>query len=71
MASLSRKEMIRNRHIRGTAKIAKIGDKLRSWRLRLFGNLQQRGRLCGEEGAGDGGAGVRKQERQERGGWTQ
>ena len=39
---VSRKDRIRNRHVRGTAKIAKLGDKLRSGRLRWFGHVKRR-----------------------------
>ena len=39
---VTRLDKIQNRYIRGTAKIAKLGDKLRSSRLRWFGHVRRR-----------------------------
>ena len=42
--------------MRGTAKIAKLGDKLRNARLRWYGHVKRRKEDCGEKDDGDGGA---------------
>ena len=39
---VTRKDKIRNEYLRGTAKIAKLGDKLRSARLRWYGHVRRR-----------------------------
>ena len=39
---LTRKNKIRNEYVRGTAKIAKLGDKLRNARLRWYGHVKRR-----------------------------
>ena len=39
---VTRVDKIQNRYIRGTAKIAKLGDKLRSGRLRWYGHVRRR-----------------------------
>ena len=39
---VTRKDKIRNEYVRGTAKIAKLGDKLRSTRLRWYGHVKRR-----------------------------
>ena len=39
---VTRKDRIRNEYVRGTAKIAKLGDKLRNARLRWYGHGQRR-----------------------------
>ena len=39
---VTRKEKIRNEYVRGTAKIAKLGDKLRNARLRWYGHIKRR-----------------------------
>ena len=36
------KDKIRNEYVRGTAKIAKLGDKLRNTRLRWYGHVKRR-----------------------------
>ena len=38
----TRKNSIKNEYVRGTAKIAKLGDKLRGTRLRWFGHVKRR-----------------------------
>ena len=38
----TRKDKIRNEYVRGTAKIAKLGDKLRNARLRWYGHVKKR-----------------------------
>ena len=63
-------KIIRNEYIRGTAKIAKLGEKIRGARLRWYGHVKRReagyvGRRtlemeCREEGKGEGRG---------RGGW--
>ena len=54
---VTRKEKIRNEYVRGTAKIAKLGDKLRNARLRWYGHVKRReGEQRGEKDDGDGGA---------------
>ena len=50
---VTRKDKIRNEYVRGTAKIAKLGDKLWNARLRL--SKKQR-RLHGKKDDGDGSA---------------
>ena len=52
---VTRKDKIRNEYVRGTAKIAKLGDKLRNARL-VWPREKERRRLCGKNGDGDGGA---------------
>ena len=39
---VTRKDKIRNEFVRGTEKIAKLGDKLRNARLRLYGHVKRR-----------------------------
>ena len=39
---VTRKDKIRNEYVRGTAKIAKLGDKLRNARLRCYGHVKRR-----------------------------
>ena len=38
---LTRKDKIRNEYVRGTAKIAKLGEKLRNVRLRWYGHVKR------------------------------
>ena len=40
------KDKIRNEYMRGTAKIAKLGDKLRNARLRWYGHVKRREEGC-------------------------
>ena len=40
--AVTRKDKIRNEYVRGTAKIAKLGDKLRNARLRWYGHVKRR-----------------------------
>ena len=39
---VTRKDKIRNEYVRGTAKIAKLGDKLRNAKLRWYANVKRR-----------------------------
>ena len=39
---VTRKDKIRNEYVRGTAKIAKLGDKLRNVRLCWYGHVKRR-----------------------------
>ena len=39
---VTRKDKIRNEYVRGTAKISKLGDKLRNARLRWYGHVKRR-----------------------------
>lgn len=39
---VTRRDKIRNEYVRGTAKIAKLGDKLRAARLRWYGHVRRR-----------------------------
>ena len=39
---VTRKDKIRNEYVRGSAKIAKLGDKLRNARLRWYGHVKRR-----------------------------
>ena len=38
---VTRKDKIRNEYVRGTAKIAKLGDKIRNARLRCYGQVKR------------------------------
>ena len=51
---VTRKDKIRNEYVRGTAKIAKLGDKLWNARLCRYGHVKKR--LRDENDDGDGGA---------------
>ena len=52
---VTRKDKIRNEYVRGTAKIAKLGDKL--WNATLvWTRKKERRRLLGEKDDRDGGA---------------
>ena len=46
VAVMPRKDKIRNEYVRGTAKIAKLGDKLRNARLRWYGHVKRREEGC-------------------------
>ena len=39
---VTRKDKIRNEYVRGTVKIAKLGDKLQNARLRWYGHVKRR-----------------------------
>ena len=39
---VTRKDKMRNEYVRGTAKIEKLGDKLRNARLRWYGHVKRR-----------------------------
>ena len=39
---VTRKDKIKNEYVRGTAKIAELGDKLRNARLRCYGHVKRR-----------------------------
>ena len=39
---VTRKDNIKNEYVRGTAKIAKLGDKLRGTKLRWYGHVKRR-----------------------------
>ena len=43
---VTRKDKIKNEYVRGTAKIAKLGDKLWSTRLRWQGHVKRREESC-------------------------
>ena len=43
---VARKDKIRNEYVRGTAKIATLGDKLRSTRLHWYGHVRRREECC-------------------------
>ena len=40
--AVTRKHKIKNEYMRGTVKIAKLGDKLRNARLRWYGHMKRR-----------------------------
>ena len=40
--SVTRKDNIKNEYVRGTAKIAKLGDKLRGTSLRRYGHVKRK-----------------------------
>ena len=67
---VTREDKIRNECIRGTARIAKLGEKIRGARLRWYGHEKERSGVCREKDTGDGGAGKEgKGEGLGRGGW--
>ena len=39
---VTRKDKLKNEYVRGTAKIAKLGDKLRGTRLRWYGHVKRK-----------------------------
>ena len=43
---VTRKDKIRNEYVRGTVKIAKLGDKLRNARLCWYGHVKRREEGC-------------------------
>ena len=53
---MTRKDKIRNEYVRGIAKIAKLGDKLRNARLHWYGNVKRReqGYVGEKDGRDDG-----------------
>ena len=54
---VTRKDKIRNEYVRETAKIAKLGNKLRNARLRWYGYVKKREEdYVGKRDDGDGGA---------------
>ena len=54
---VTRKDKIRNEYVRGTAKIAKLGDKLRNARLRWYGHVKRKKEgYVGKKDDGDGDA---------------
>ena len=54
---VTRKDKIRNGYVRETAKIAKLGNKLRNARLRWYGYVKKREEdYVGKRDDGDGGA---------------
>ena len=54
---VTRKDEIRNEYVRGTAKIAKLVDKIRNARLRWYGHVKRREEgYVGKKDDGDGGA---------------
>ena len=53
---VTRKDKIRNEYVRGTAKIAKLEDKLRNARLHWYGHIKRREDYKGEKDDGDGSA---------------
>ena len=53
---MSRKHKIRNEYVRGTEKIAKLGDKLRNARLCCYGHVKRGEEGSWEKDEGDGGA---------------
>ena len=51
----NKKGKIRNEYVRGTVKIAKLGDKLRNARLRWYGRVKRREESSmGKKDDGDG-----------------
>ena len=67
---VTRKDTIRNKYERGTAKIAKLGDKLRNARLRWDGHVKRREKdYVGKRMMEMAVPGRRKRGRQGEGGW--
>ena len=53
---MTRKDKIRKKYVRGIAKIAKLGDKLRDARLHWYGHVKRREEgYVREKDDGDGG----------------
>ena len=64
---VTRLDKVRNEHIRGTAHVAKFGDKVREARLRWFGHVLRRGvRYIGQKMLRMGLPGRRKRGRPKR-----
>ena len=57
---VTRKDKIKNEYVRGTAKIAKLGEKLRGKRLRWYGHVKRR-RLRWEKNDRDGNTRSKKE----------
>ena len=57
---VTRKDKIKNEYVRGTAKIAKLGEKLRGKRLRWYGHVKRR-RLSWEKNDRDGNTRSKKE----------
>ena len=54
---VTRKDRIRNKYVRGSAKIAKLGDKLWNARVRWYGHVKRREEgYVGKRMIGDSGA---------------
>ena len=60
MIGIARLDRIKNERIRGTTKVGEISKKVQESRLKWYGHVLRR--ICGQEGDGDGGAGVTVQE---------
>ena len=63
---VTRKDKIRNEYMRGTAKIAKLGDKLRNARLRWYGPVQKREDYVGKRMMEMAVPGIRKRGKPKR-----
>ena len=58
---VTRKDKIRNEYVKGTAKIAKLGNKLRDARhMLVWTRKKEKRRLRGKKDDGDGGAGQKE-----------
>ena len=66
---VTRKDKIRNEYVKGTAKIAKLGDKLRNARLRWYGHVKRKD-YVGKRMMEMAVPGIKgKEEGQREGGW--
>ena len=63
---VTRKDKIRNEYVRGTAKIAKLGEKLRNARLRWYGHIKRREDYVGKRMMEMAVPGIRKRGRPRR-----
>ena len=63
---VTRKDKIRNEYVRGTAKIAKLGDKLRNPRLRWYKHVKRREDYVGKKIMEMAVPGIRKRGRLRR-----
>ena len=67
---VTRKDKIRNEYVRGTSKIAKLGEKLQNARLRYYGHIKRRKEdYVGKRMMEMAVPGKRKRGRPRRSGW--
>ena len=66
---VTRKDKIKNEYVRGTTKIAKLGDKLRNASLRWYGRVKRREDHVGKRMMEMAVPGISKRGRPRRGGW--
>ena len=59
---MTRKDKIRNEYIKGTIKVERLGMKMREGRLRWYGHVMRRPRVCKKKD--DGNEVTRKEKRE-------